>query len=149
MKFEKLNISPTLQDNKHVSSLSAYLDAMEKMVLDQSLIDQINAEIRNCNQEKVEKQFLVKLRKATSIILNLVEKEAKIVPKGFYQKKWMVLGMVVFGLPFGVVFGSAFGNMGFIGMGIPLGLAIGIALGISQDEKAKEEGRQLDVMVNY
>lgn len=148
MKFEKLNIPQGLQDHQHVSSLSAYLDALEKMVLDQSLIDQINAEIRNCNHEKVEKQFLVKLRKAKSMILNLVEKEAKIVPKGFYQKKWMVLGMAVFGIPFGVVFGAAFGNMAFIGMGIPFGLAIGIALGTSQDEKVKEEGRQLDVMVN-
>ncbi|MFC0264167.1 hypothetical protein [Fontibacter flavus] len=70
----------------------------------------------------------------------MVEKEAKIVPKGFYQKKWMVLGMAVFGIPFGVVFGAAFGNMAFIGMGIPFGT--------SQDEKVKEEGRQLDVMVN-
>lgn len=100
MKFEKLNIPPTLQDNKHVSSISAYMDAMENMVLDQSLIDQINTEIRNCNQEKVEKQFLVKLRKATSIILNLVEKEAKIVPKGFYQKngwswEWLYLGFLL------------------------------------------------------
>lgn len=147
MKFEKLNIPQALQDNQHVSSLSAYLVAMEKMVINQSLIEQINAEIRNCNQEKDEKQFLFKLQKTKSMILNLVEKEAKIVPKGFYQKKWMVLGMAVFGIPFGVVFGAAFGNMAFIGIGIPLGLAIGIALGTSQDEKAKEEGRQLDVMV--
>jgi hypothetical protein len=148
MKFEKLNIPQSLQDNQHVCSLSAYLVAMEKMVLDQSLIDQINAEIRNCNQEKVEKQFLDKLRKTTSTILNLVEKEAKIVPIGFYQKRWMVLGMAAFGIPFGVAFGSIFGNMAFIGIGIPFGLAIGIALGTSQDEKAKKEGRQLDAKVN-
>lgn len=148
MKFEKLIVPQAIQENKHVSSLSGYLDALEKMALDQALIDQINVDIRDCNQEQDAKQFLLKIRKTQTKIINLVEKEAKIVPIGFYQKRWMVLGMAAFGIPFGVVFGSIFGNMAFIGIGIPFGMAIGIALGTSQDGKAKKEGRQLDVRVD-
>jgi hypothetical protein len=57
----------------------------------------------------------------------------------------MVVGMSVFGLPLGVAVGVSIGQMGFLAIGLPVGMGIGIALGSYLDNKAKKEGRQLDV----
>jgi len=79
----------------------------------------------------------------------LLEKELKIVPKGYYQNLWIALGICVFGLPIGVVFGTSLDNMGLLGIGLPIGVAIGYVLGSRMDKKASEEGRQLDVKTTY
>ena len=92
-----------------------------------------------------ENELRKKIKKTRSKILKLLEKEAKIVPKNYYQKTWMVLGMTVFGIPMGVIFGTSLGNMSFIGIGLPIGMALGIAIGSQMDKKAFEEGRQLNL----
>ena len=62
---------------------------------------------------------------------------------------WLGLGMAVFGVPIGVFLGVSIENMGMIGVGIPIGMAVGIAIGTSMDKKALEEGRQLNVSMEY
>jgi hypothetical protein len=37
--------------------------------------------------------------------------------------------------------------MALLGIGIPIGLAIGIGVGTAMDQKAAQEGRQLDIEI--
>jgi hypothetical protein len=71
------------------------------------------------------------------------------VPKNHYRNVWLALGIAAFGVPLGVVFGASLGNMGYLAIGIPFGLSIGLAIGTGLDKKAADEGRQLDVEINF
>ena len=51
----------------------------------------------------------------------------------------------IFGIPIGAAFGLSLNNMAFLGIGLPIGMSIGLAMGARMDNKAKEEGRQLDI----
>jgi len=149
MKFKPIHFPENLLKKGSVQSFMAYLDALEVKKIDHSLIEKINFEIALLNKFKNdEKDFIKKLKKARLKIIRLVEKESKLVPIGFYQNQWMAMGMAAFGIPFGVMFGVALGNMAFISLGIPFGLSIGLGLGAAQDEKAKKEGRQLNVKLS-
>ena len=92
-----------------------------------------------------DQKFSKILRKTQNSIINTLLKEVKIVPKNYYRNLWLALGMSVFGVPLGIAFGAAQDNMAFLGIGIPIGMAIGIGVGTAMDEKARKEGRQLDI----
>ena len=85
------------------------------------------------------------IRKEQSKIVGLLAQKLKIVPINYFRKTWFVLGMTVFGLPIGAAFGLSLNNMAFLGIGLPVGMSIGLAMGTRMDNKAKEEGRQLDI----
>lgn len=85
------------------------------------------------------------LRKTYEFMLKTLERELKWVPQGHYRSLWTGLGMAAIGIPFGVAFGLSLGNMAFMAIGLPIGLAIGIAVGTGMDNKAAEEGRQLNL----
>jgi len=106
-------------------------------------IDEINITI---SQGIVSKKLI---RKAQSNILKLLEKELKIVPKNYYRNLWMALGMASFGIPIGVAMGTALDNLGLMAIGLPIGLAVGVGVGSGMDKKALDEGRQLDVEIDY
>ena len=108
-----------------------------------NLIDEINAFSGS------DKDLLKLIRKQQTSIVKLVEKELKYVPKKLHMSRWLAIGMSAFGVPFGVVFGTAMDNMGFLGVGIPIGMIIGMAIGAQMDKKALEEGRQLDVEIQF
>ena len=149
MKFKPIQYSENLLKRGAVRSLMAYLDALEEKEIDPNLIEKINIEIDLLNRfENDEKIFVQKLKKVRSKGIRVVEKESKLVPIGYYQNQWMAMGMAAFGIPFGVMFGVALGNMAFISLGIPFGLSIGLGLGAAQDEKAKKEGKQLNVKIS-
>ena len=78
-------------------------------------------------------------------MIQVLEKEQKLVPKNYYRKIWLILGMSAFGLPLGVVFGFALDNMAFLGIGLPIGMVIGMAFGAQMDKKAEKEGRQINM----
>ncbi|GAP69555.1 hypothetical protein BA6E_1215 [Bacteroidales bacterium 6E] len=118
---------------------------LRKRNLPDGLVMEINKSIEELNNtpgSAIEQKRLI--RKKQSAILKLLDKEMKLVPSNYYRNLWLVLGMVIFGLPTGVVFGTILGSMGFIGMGLPIGMPIGMAMGMSLDKKALTEGRQLD-----
>ena len=75
----------------------------------------------------------------------MLAQKLKIVPINYFRKTWFVLGMTVFGLPIGAALGLSLGNMAFLGIGLPVGMSMGLAMGARMDNKAKEEGRQLDI----
>ena len=126
------------------SKFGELIDELRTRKLSQNTIDQINKELDIINRDNDEKTLKKLVFKKQYKVLQIVEKEHKLVPKNHYRNKWMVLGMTIFGLPFGVVFGSALGNMAFIGIGLPIGMPIGMAVGAKKDMDAAKQGLQLN-----
>ena len=154
MNILSLELSTDINSNSNlkerVEHFENLLNELRKKALPDALIQSINKVVEEINaastQEKALKNFL---RKKQSVIIRMVEKEVKFVPKFYYRNLWMALGMSAFGIPLGVVFSMSLKNMAFIGIGLPIGMAIGIAVGTAMDKKAFAEGRQLDVVIKY
>jgi len=122
------------------------ISELKKKKVSSNIIQIINQEIERINSFTGSNRELVRvLQRSRLIIIRLLEKELKIVPKNLYRTRWLAIGMVVFGIPFGASFALSLGNMAFIGIGLPIGMAIGIAVGAGMDKKAFDEGRQLDI----
>jgi hypothetical protein len=153
MKLHELNHQLGNEDLKLHEIYALFkklLIELEKRELPDEIIIVINTDIDEINSAAtsgIELKKLIKLKLRR--ILKLLEKKLKLVPKNYYRSMWMVLGMVVYGLPIGTSFGISLGNMAFIGIGLPMGLAIGIGVGDAMDKKAIKEGRQLDLEVKY
>jgi hypothetical protein len=128
------------------SSFESLIDDLRNRDLPDEIINSINEKINSINSSAREKKILISiLSKSIYTILNLLEKELKLVPRNHYQKKWLVLGMAAFGMPLGAAIGAARGDMSFLGIGIPLGMVIGIGVGTAMDRRAKDKGKQLDI----
>ena len=135
---------------KKYSGFEDLITELNTRELPVSIIDKLNKEIAYLNGIlNTDKHFSRQLGKKKSSILKILEKELKLVPKNYYRNLWMILGMTVFGVPMGITFGATLGNMAYLGMGIPIGMAIGLGLGSGMDEKAKKEGRQLNVQHDF
>jgi len=153
MEIKTLNKKSSKTNEKLANKLAG----LEKLFLElckreirEDIITAINQNIDAINSfSGTEKELLKYLRKVQPKILQLIEKELKLVPKNYYRQKWLAIGLSVFGISFGVAFGAAYGNMAFIGIGLPIGMAMGIAIGTSMDKKAFEAGNQLDVELGY
>ncbi|NEN22303.1 hypothetical protein G3O08_02140 [Cryomorpha ignava] len=110
----------------------------------------INKEIEDLNTTTDSgKDLRNHIRQNQTRIIKLLEKEVKLVTRNHHRNTWLAIGMAAFGIPLGVAFGASLGNMAFIGIGLPIGLAIGVAVGTKLDNKAAEEGRQLDLELKY
>ncbi|THF53189.1 hypothetical protein E6C50_03015 [Flavobacterium supellecticarium] len=126
------------------------LEELRKKELPDALIESINQDIEVLNTTTLTDDKLRKLLKDKQTkIVQLVEKEVKIVPQKYYMTLWLAIGMSAFGIPLGTVLGLSLGNMGLLGIGLPIGMAIGIAVGTNRDKKALQEGRQLNVVIKY
>ncbi|MDX1315683.1 MAG: hypothetical protein R3356_09285 [Eudoraea sp.] len=150
MKLTPPIVRKELESRPKLSKKYNYLERLVKEISNRDLTEYViallNKEIEALNAVgSMDKQFSRELGKKKSAILKTLEKELKIVPKHYYRTLWMVLGMSVFGVPLGVAFGAALDNMAFLSIGFGAGMAIGIGLGSGLDEKAKKEGRQLDI----
>ncbi|MEZ4687081.1 MAG: hypothetical protein R3B47_13735 [Bacteroidia bacterium] len=129
------------------NKLQALLNAIAEKEIGPDTVLTINREIEQVNaaadlDERAHKKAHTR---AYNRISNLVRKEYSYVGKGYNMALWMSIGMSAFGIPFGMAFGLAMDNMGLMGMGIGFGLAIGLAIGAGLDEKAKKEGKQLNM----
>ncbi len=150
MEIKPLKDKPDFLNNKKIAEKYAKFDKLLKELkgrdISATIVADINKEVDLLNAFMgSDKDYKKQLRKSNAAIVKQLEKELKLVPKGYYQNMWMALGMTVFGLPFGTIFGMSLGNMAFLGIGLPIGMAVGIAIGSGMDTKAKEEGRQLAV----
>ncbi len=146
--IERQNISESLKASKAYQQLGKLLNALKEKMLPAETIDLINNEIDQLNSiSDIGKTFVKATKETENRIIKLVEKKHKIVPKNYYGKLWMVLGMSAFGIPIGLAFGLSIGNFGMLAIGIGLGLAIGVGVGSSMDKKAFNEGRQLEFEV--
>lgn len=152
MEMESLKNRPEITTDEKLSkkygAFRNLLTELGQRDLPATIIDQINERIRRVNTFQGTTKALKKvIHKERTGIVRLVEKELKLVPKGYYRNLWLALGMSTFGIPMGVVFGLTLDNMAFLGIGMPIGMAIGIAIGANLDQKAAEEGRQLNFEV--
>ncbi|WP_349523558.1 hypothetical protein [Allomuricauda sp. NFXS6] len=106
----------------------------------------INKHITQLNSiTDTDKTLRNEIRKEQSKIVGMLAQKLKIVPINYFRKTWFVLGMTVFGIPIGAALGLSLNNMAYLGIGLPVGMSIGLAMGSRMDNKAKEEGRQLDI----
>ncbi|MCG1037598.1 hypothetical protein [Polaribacter sargassicola] len=153
MKIKELKKIKELENNKLVNKhlqLKDLLTLLEKRELNTDVINTINTEVDKVNAvSNLEKELKNQIIKSQSNIINLIEKEHKLVAKNHYRKTWMAIGMAAFGLPMGVIFGSLMNNMAFMGIGLPIGMVIGLAVGTNMDKKAFDEGRQLNLEIKY
>lgn len=125
------------------------IDQLRERELPDEIVEFINAQISELQKTYDDKKaFSKQLTKAQSKTLHEVSTKLKLLVKGHYLGLGMTLGMSVFGLPIGVALSFAIDNMAFIGIGLPFGMIIGMLLALSYDNKAKQEGRQLDISVN-
>ena len=129
---------------KSYNKFSNLIAELRERELSESVIDQINQELDLINQDHDEKTLKKLLFKKQYKIVKLIEKEHKIVPKGYYRNTWLALGMSAFGIPIGVAFGAALDNMAFMAMFMPVGMAIGMVIGAQKDAEAAKKGLQLN-----
>ncbi len=135
---------------RRFNKLELLINELNKREISNKFAKTINEEVNKVNTiSDSDKLLLKQLRKSQWNILKFIEKELKLVPKNHYQNRWMAIGMSAFGIPMGVSFGASFDNMAYIGIGIPIGMVIGMAIGSRMDKKAQEEGRQLDIDINF
>ncbi|SDW65176.1 hypothetical protein [Aequorivita viscosa] len=147
---KKENLTENIKLCKVYIQLEELLKELNKKKLSPQVVEHINLEIKELNTSSLTDSRLLKFAKEKRTkIIRLLEKEHKIVPKNYYRNLWLVLGMSAFGLPLGVVFGLMTSNMGLLAIGLPIGMAIGIAVGTKMDNKAQEEGRQLQIEISY
>lgn len=146
-----LNFSPEIDTRtdkkleKACSKFEALLVELKKKELDDEMVEFINKEIEFLNTVSDSSKVLKsEIKKKQLKIVRRLEQKAKIVVKHHYRNLWLAIGMTAFGLPLGIVFGMALDNMAFLGIGLPIGMLTGMAVGIKMDNKAKDEGRQLD-----
>ena len=131
---------------KSVNRLNDFVDALNKKELTEEVMSSSNDKIDEiATFEGTESQLARKVNKTYAKILSEVEKKLGLVPKNHFRRRWMALGMSVFGIPIGVALSTSSDNTAFIGVGIPIGMAVGIAIGTSMDANAEKKGKQLDV----
>jgi len=150
MEYLELEDRAGIENSPKATKMFMYfkklISELKKKEIPSNIIQIINHEIERINSfSGSNRELLRMLQRSKLIIIRLLEKELKIVPKNLYRTRWLAIGMVVFGIPFGSSFGLSLDNMAFIGIGLPIGMAIGIAVGAGMDKKAFEEGRQLDI----
>jgi hypothetical protein len=148
--IERQHILENTKVLRRYHQLGELLKALEKRELTNEIVGFINQHIELLNSvADSEKQFAKIIKDKENVIINHLEKKIKVVPKNYYKKRWLAIGIGAFGLPVGVALGSASGNMGLLGTGLPIGMGIGIAIGSNIDKKAQIEGRQLQFEVKY
>ena len=150
MELLELNKRALLIQNKKLTSeyskFGELINHLSKKELPNEIVNSINRDIEAINSfTDSEKELRKLISKTQSQLINLLEKELKLVTKNHYRNMWMALGMATFGIPIGIVFGTSLSNMGLMGLGLPIGLVIGMAVGAKMDKKAYDEGRQLDL----
>ncbi len=130
----------------HYEQFERLILEIKKKKIPEEIVLVINKQIAALNTvTDSEKILRTEIRKAQSKIIGVLAKKLKIVPLNFYRKTWFVVGMTAFGLPIGAALGLSIGNMAFLGAGLPVGMSIGLVMGARMDNRAKEEGRQLDI----
>ena len=149
MTIIELKSRTEIQQNKKLENkyilLNNLILELKSRELGDNTVRFINEEVVLLNAINEPNQLLGKqIKKSQSKILKLLEQDYKLVPKNYYRKKWLAIGMAAFGIPFGAAFGAGLGNMSYIGVGIAVGIALGAGLGTKKDQEAFEKGNQLN-----
>jgi hypothetical protein len=148
--IERSNLAANSKAALQYNQFAALLRALEEKNLPENITKFIHEEVQLVNAIADDtKGFTGAIKAAETKVVRQVEKQLKIVPKNYYRKLWLVLGMSSFGIPFGVVFGMSIGNIALLGTGLPIGMGIGVLIGTKLDNKAYQEGRQLNIELKH
>lgn len=153
MKIIELQKKSHLTQKKN--TLKAFLNlektliALREIDLSEASIIKINNKVKELNSfSESESKFRKKLAIQKHNIIEFIRKKHGLVPQKYYQNQWFVLGMSIFGIPIGSLFSLTVSNISFLGVGLPMGMLIGSMIGKQKDEKAKKEGKQLNLLFN-
>ena len=148
MELKSINPRADIGQNKKAyksfSQFMGFLEVLKQQDLTDVVIEKLNTEIDKINSAPLKK-LNTQIKRSQIKILQIIEKEQKLIPKNYYKKTWLALGMSAFGIPIGVAFGFALDNMAFLAIGLPIGLALGMVVGAQLDKKAEKEGRQMNI----
>ena len=151
MNTIELKVRNDIKDNIKLKNsyiqFGALIAELRKRELPDVVAEYINEEVKSLNELPIGVELIKALKKKQTKIIQLVEKQLKVVPKNYYRNLWLALGLSAFGLPIGVAIALSLGNMGLLGIGFPFGIAMGLAVGAGMDKKALNEGRQLDIEI--
>ncbi len=138
-----------IDDKKYfrIVNFNKLIEELRKRELENNIIERINLEIEKANRETERDRIFKQVFLSSNNMIRLLANELKIVPKKYYQRQGLTIGIAL-GLPLGYLFAMSLKNLGLMGVGLPIGIGIGIAIGSGKDKKAFEEGRQLDVDMN-
>jgi len=132
--------------NHFYQKLEHLIDVLQNKALPSDVVSEINSLIEKVNTlPDGDNRLKDMVRNIYLVIVKIVEKKCKIVPKNHYRNLWMAVSMAVFGIPIGLVFDLVNGHAGMLAIGLPIGLVIGMSYGSTKDKKAFEEGHQMDV----
>ncbi|WBL26805.1 hypothetical protein [Zunongwangia sp. HGR-M22] len=142
----RADIAQNKKAYKTFSQFMGFTEVIKQQELTDPVIEKLNVEIDKANEAPIKK-LKNQIRKSQLKMLQIIEKDLKLVPKNYYQNTWIAIGISAIGIPLGTVFGLVLDNMAYLGLGIPIGLAIGFAIGSQKDKKAKKENRQMNMEV--
>lgn len=147
LEIRKVTYRRGIEGNKSLigihDQLNLLLSELRRRKLPDDLVVFINAEV-SAIEAAPDTLLQKKIKKVQADILKLLERELKLVPRNFYKRSWIPLGLCFFGVPIGILLGAVFGNIAMIGVGLPFGLLLGVAVGMAMDTKACDQNNQLD-----
>ena len=154
MKLSKLHTKHhiLLSDDKLILAyqrLENLLHIAESKTLSEIAIQKINTKLELLNTTTKINDALYRLANLIeNEIITILEEDLKIVPIGYYSKKWIAIGMSAFGIPLGLIIGLLSKNMGMLAVGLPIGLGIGTIIGKTKDARAASLGLQYNINTN-
>lgn len=139
----KMNDSKLSQ--KESLKLQKLIDELQGYTLPQNLIRSINYEIKRINDvvEQNEKIWFKRLDNGRNEILNLLRKEACILPKNYFFYRCLVFGLLPFDLPMGLFFLYLFSNGFSFWLGFFIGFLLSGLVGKIRDRYVAKQNRQL------
>jgi len=154
MEILELTDKPDIKRNVRLRKRFIYfrrlLNEIKKKNIPEDISARINERIEEINFfAGSNKELQRTVNKSLYFIVKLLERKLKIVPRSFYRTRWLIMGMILIGIPLGAIIGYVMGKMVYLGLGIPSGLIIGLFIGNQIDKKALEENRQLDIDVEF
>lgn len=130
----------------HLFSLDELLLDLRHRNLSQKVEHDVNMELERLSVFSDSPEELIKdIKDVRKNILTTLQHEANLLASDHYRRKWLPLGLLLFGLPIGLGLSAVADSLFYVPVGLPMGLAIGYGIGIRLDNKAQQEGRQLNV----
>lgn len=131
------------------SQFNRFINELNSWNFPDDTVSAVNGEIEELNATATTGiRLKVLIQKKLARISKLIENNHKVVPVNYYRNVWKDRGMIAFGIPMSIVTGAIGVYVGFVALfllGMPLGMLLGFAMGSRMDQKALEEGRQLNI----
>ena len=121
--------------------------ALDKKDLPSHELTSINEHIALINSfNGTEKELIQMLKKTYTNVLTFIDEQLELVPKHHFRALWILYASLA-----AAVLSSVFHSSGFMSIGalasvfLPISVLIGIFVGTYLDNRAKKEGRQIEL----